>query len=110
MHRAVRLGQGWMPNFQSPQELRGKLHQLKEMLLEAGSDNPMPRVAVGCKLSSDPLPSQDSLSVTDQQQLVDAVGAYEAIGVEMLVLLSPREPNLDTRLAPFEQFASHLLT
>ena len=109
MRRAARLGQGWMPNFQSPDELRPKLQQLRSMMCAGGRDESEMTIAVGCRLAADPsvAPSGSLLGGT-RADITLAIEAYAALGVEELVLLSPREPNLDVRLAPLERFAEQV--
>ena len=107
MRRAVKLGQGWMPNYLSPDELAPKLSRLSSILREAGRDGSTLALSVGCTLASDRSISPDGSGLGGSKaQLVESVSRYEELGVEELILLSPREPNLDIRLAPLERFAS----
>ena len=60
MRRAVRLGQGWMPNYLSPDELAPKLNRLRSILREAGvtgqpsllrSDASSPAIGLSLRMS-----------------------------------------------------------
>ena len=97
LRRAAALGQGWLPLFQSPDELRPKIARLRELRAEAGRDVE-PSVIASVRVRLRPEDDPDGLwSGRDASAIRALVAAYEAAGVCELTLVIV-EPDLDLNL------------
>lgn len=95
LRRAAALGQGWLPLFQAPEELRPKIARLRELRAERGRDRPEPEVIASVRVRLRPQDDPEGLwSGRDAAAIRAEVAAYEAVGVCELTLVIV-EPDLD---------------
>ena len=99
LRRVARIGQGWLPLFQNPDEIIVKRAKLIELCETSGRDGADVRIAVGCRFAFDEGLGQDRplLSGT-ASQMRDDVRRYEDAGIEELHLVTA-VPNLDVAWA-----------
>lgn len=110
--RAGRYGDAWFPYFVSisPDELRAGYDNARREAETAGHTGDAVKLAV-CRpieLTRDPVPQDEQVLRGSPEQLVEALAAYHAIGVEHLALqfMVPRWPD---RVEQIERFASEVL-
>jgi probable F420-dependent oxidoreductase len=101
LRRVVRHGQGWMPNFLTPEELAPKIDQLKRMMEAAGRHEEL-TIALGCRIASDAVPN-GQLS-PEPHAMVEDVRRYARLGVHELLLMSGRAPDVAARARPLRRF------
>jgi probable F420-dependent oxidoreductase len=110
--RAGTYGDAWFPYFVriTPPELRARFDNVKRSATEAGRDPDRIRLTCCLPIEVTPEPVQqqaDSLKGTPDQ-LVKALGAFEAIGVEHIALQF-MVPSWPRRLEQIERFAREAL-
>ncbi|HET8907767.1 MAG TPA: LLM class F420-dependent oxidoreductase [Ktedonobacterales bacterium] len=110
--RAGRYGDAWFPYFVSisPDELRAGYDNARREAETAGRTGDAVKLTV-CRpieLTRDPVPQDERVLRGSPEQLVEALAAYRAIGVEHLALqfMVPRWPD---RVEQIERFASEVL-
>ncbi len=110
--RAGRYGDAWFPYFVSisPDELRAGYDNARREAETAGRSSDAVKLTV-CRpieLTRDPVPQDERVLRGSPEQLVEALAAYRAIGVEHLALqfMVPRWPD---RVEQIERFASEVL-
>lgn len=95
LRRAAVLGDGWLPLFQSPDELRPKIARLRELRAHHGREKAVSPVIASVRVRLRPEDDPDGLwSGRDAAALRAVVAAYEAVGVCELTLVIV-EPDLD---------------
>jgi probable F420-dependent oxidoreductase len=95
LRRAAALGQGWLPLFQSPDELGPKIARLRELRAHAGREEFESDVIASVRVRLRPEEDPDELwSGRDAAAIRAVVAAYEAVGVCELTLVIV-EPDLD---------------
>ena len=89
MRRAARIGQGWLPLFQPPEEIRQKRMVLERMCEDIGRPPDAVSLAVGCRFGFDDGSTSDRplLSGTPVQ-MRDDVRRYQDVGIEELHLIT----------------------
>ncbi|MFN2590858.1 MAG: TIGR03619 family F420-dependent LLM class oxidoreductase [Actinomycetota bacterium] len=92
IRRAARVGHGWMPLFQPPETLPGKITELERLRSDYGSDHgprPPAVVAVGCRFGfHDGRDSDRPLLSGTPRQMRDDVKRYEDVGIDELHLIT----------------------
>jgi probable F420-dependent oxidoreductase len=111
MHRAARIGQGWMPLFQDSTVLGAKLVQVGDLCEFYGRPRDSVRVAVGCRFGfgtarrtgREPLRGSAS-------EMRDDIKRYADLGIEEIHLVCAT-PDLDIHaaLTSWERFATEVL-
>lgn len=110
--RAARYGDAWFPYFIdiTPAELRAGYENVQRLAAGFGRDPQQVRLTccLPIELSSKPLPHDERRLHGSAEQLVEALQAYRAIGVEHLALqfMAPRWPD---RVEQIERFAHEVL-
>jgi probable F420-dependent oxidoreductase len=95
LRRAARVGQGWLPLFQSPDEIVAKRSVFAGLCDDVGRDSTEIRVAVGCRFSfNDGRDGDRPLLSGTAAQMRDDIRRYEDVGVEELHLITA-VPDLD---------------
>jgi probable F420-dependent oxidoreductase len=95
LRRVARVGQGWLPLFQSPEEIVAKRARLAELCEQSGRDGAEIRIAVGCRFAfDDGLGSDRPLLTGTASQMRDDIRRYEDAGIEQVHLVTAL-PNLE---------------
>jgi probable F420-dependent oxidoreductase len=98
LRRAARLGQGWLPLFQSPDELEPKLVRLTELCAQQGRDpgelTIIPSIRMRLRPEDDPY---GVWSGSDPAAIRSLVAAYAKLGVQELTVVIV-EPDLDVEI------------
>lgn len=98
LRRAASTGQGWLPLFQSPEELRPKIGLLREMRRASGREDSELSIIASVRVHLRQEDDADGLwSGRDATAIQAMVSAYEEVGVRELTLVIV-EPDLDLRL------------
>lgn len=98
LRRAAAIGQGWLPLFQSPEQLRPKIARLRELHAANGRDDGELSVIASVRVRLRPDDDPDHLWSSQNTAAIRAtVAAYEAAGVSELTLVIV-EPDLDLQL------------
>jgi probable F420-dependent oxidoreductase len=110
--RAGRYGDAWFPYFVSisPDELRAGYDNARREAEAAGRSGDAVKLAV-CRpieLTREPVPQDERVLRGSPEQLVEALAAYRAIGIEHLALqfMVPRWPD---RVEQIERFATEVM-
>lgn len=110
--RAARYGDAWFPYFVhiTPRDLAAKFANVRRWAAEAGRDPERVRLTA-CRpieVTRQPLPQQEDRLAGTPEQLLEALKAYRAIGVEHLSLqfMVPRWPD---RLEQIDRFAREVM-
>lgn len=112
LRRAARLGQGWLPLFQSPAELQPKIARLHELCAASGRGAAESRVIASVRVRLRAEDDPDSVwSARNATAVRAVVAAYEEVGVDELTLVIV-EPDLDLQLLDdtLHWFAEELVT
>ena len=110
--RAARYGDAWFPYFIdiTPAELRAGYENVRRLADGFGRDPQQVRLTccLPIELSREALPRDERRLRGSAEQLVEALQAYRAIGVEHLALqfMAPRWPD---RVEQIERFAHEVL-
>ncbi len=98
LRRAARLGQGWLPLFQSPDELERKLVRLNELCARENRDprelTVIPSIRMRLRPQDDP---HGVWSGSDPAAIRPLVAAYARLGVQELTIVIV-EPDLDVEI------------
>ena len=95
LRRAAEVGQGWLPLFQSPDELRPKIARLRDLRAARGRESGELSVIASVRVRLRPEDDPDGLwSHRDAAAIKAMVSAYEDAGVCELTLVVV-EPDLD---------------
>ena len=98
LDRAVRTGQGWLPLFQTPEELRPKIARLRDMRAASGREDGELSVIASVRVRLRPEDDPDGVwSGRDAAAIRAMVSAYEEVGVCELTLVIV-EPDLDVQV------------
>ncbi len=110
--RAARYGDAWFPYFVriTPRELAARFDNVRRWAAEAGRDPDRIRLAccLPIELSREPLPQEEDRLRGSPEQLVRALKAYQAIGVEHIALQF-MVPHWPERLEQIERFAGEVM-
>ena len=110
--RAATFGNAWFPYFVriTPAELSQRFANVRRLAEEAG--RPPEAVRLNCclpiEVTTQPLPQEPDRLAGSPEQLVEAIGRYQSVGVEHLALqfMVPRWPD---RLEQMQRFAEDTL-
>jgi probable F420-dependent oxidoreductase len=105
--RAVRYGDAWFPYFVAiaPAELRAGYEQVRQTAAELGRDPD--EIQLTCcrpiEVTPAPVPQDDQHLRGSPQQLVEALQAYQRIGVAHLAMqfMAPRWPEREEQISRF---------
>ena len=110
--RAAKYGDAWFPYFVkiTPRELAARFSNVKRWAKEAGRDPE--EIRLGCclpiELRREPVHQEPDSLKGSPEQIVEAVNAFKAIGVEHLALQF-MVPHWPERQAEIERFAKEVL-
>jgi probable F420-dependent oxidoreductase len=97
LRRAAEIGQGWLPLFQSPEELKPKVERLHDLRAAYGRDDAGPSIIASVRVRLRPEEDLDGVwSGRDAAAIRTLVSAYEDAGVGELTLVIV-EPDLDLK-------------
>ncbi|MCZ6907467.1 MAG: LLM class F420-dependent oxidoreductase [Deltaproteobacteria bacterium] len=110
--RAASYGDAWFPYFVkiTARELAARFDNVRRWAVEAGRD--ADQITLACclpiELTRNPVPQEEGRLMGNAEQLIEALKAYQEIGVECLVLqfMVPRWPE---RLEQIERFAQEVM-
>jgi alkanesulfonate monooxygenase SsuD/methylene tetrahydromethanopterin reductase-like flavin-dependent oxidoreductase (luciferase family) len=111
LRRVARVGQGWLPLFQTPDEIVVKRAKLAELCAQSGREGVDIRIAVGCRFAfGEGFGSERPLLSGTAAQMRDDVRRYEDAGIEELHLVTAL-PNLDVgwALSTWQRFADEVV-
>lgn len=98
LQRAARVGQGWLPLFQTPDELAVKIARLRELRKEHGRQDAQLDVIASVRVRLRPEDGpDDAWSQRDASAVRALIEQYDAVGVSELTLVIV-EPDLDLPL------------
>jgi probable F420-dependent oxidoreductase len=89
LRRAAALGQGWIPLFQSAEELKPKIDRLGELCDQRGRSVDEMEIAVGCRVRL----TDDDAGSSSADTWLETARRYAAVGVDEITLVIV-EPNL----------------
>ena len=91
LQRTVRYGQGWMPVYQTPEEIREKLAVLGRMCNEAGRNVAEISKVLGCRFQFADAAQEDGAHhlIGTPQHMIDTIHRFEEVGIEQIHLMGP---------------------
>jgi probable F420-dependent oxidoreductase len=113
MRRAAAFGQGWMPLHQSPAQMKTKVQQFHQVLVEQGREVGHFRVAVGCGLRFDATggaaAERDTLTGTTAE-IIQQLRLYADAGVDEVRLLNHGYSSVEDLVACWARFMKDVAT
>jgi probable F420-dependent oxidoreductase len=91
LRRTVRYGQGWMPVYQTPEEIREKIALLGRMCNEAGRNPDEISKVLGCRFQFQGTERADGAHhlIGTPQHMIDTIHRFEETGIEQIHLMGP---------------------
>ena len=111
MRRAARLGDGWHPNGNSPDEMASRIEKLERISESEG--RPLADLKISVRTELDVLPSDserpENPTVGSKDQILSTIDAYGKLGVQEMVF-SVSTDDTDRIKTVMENFADKVMT
>jgi probable F420-dependent oxidoreductase len=111
MRRAVRFGQGWMPNFVTPDELQEKLATLDQMMAAANREPGSLSIAVGCRFAfaTEGRPAGRPILTGRASDMIDDIRRFEDAGAAELVVIGDQVRDVRQLVDGLHRFADEVI-
>ena len=111
MRRAARLGDGWHPNGNSPDEMASRIEKLERISESEGRPHADLKISVRTELDVLPSDSErpENPTVGSKDQILSTIDAYGKLGVQEMVF-SVSTDDTDRIKTVMENFADKVMT